>query len=95
MMKLTLKHLLVVSVILTLFLGLNLVSATNITDDSALSTKNICTHSITSDNNDNIDVNDINNYAKNTFTSTSANGSNSDENINNGNTVGDFSGSIY
>ena len=62
MMKLTLKHLLVVSVILTLFLGLNLVSATNITDDSALSTKNICTHSITSDSN--IDVNDINNYVK-------------------------------
>ena len=94
MIKLTFKHLLVVSVILTLFLGLSLVSATDVTDDNAVSTKNICTHSITSDNNDNIDVNDINNYAKNTFTSTSANGSNSDENINNGNTVGDFSGSI-
>ena len=93
MMKLTLKHLLVVSVILTLFLGLNLVSATNITDDSALSTKNICTHSITSDSN--IDVNDINNYVKNTVTSTSANDSNSDENIkeeNNGNTGGASNG---
>ena len=65
MMKLTFKHLLVVSVILTLFLGLNLVSATDVTDDNAVSTKNICTHSITSDNNDNIDVNDINNYVKN------------------------------
>ena len=65
-------------------------------NDNAVSTKNICTHSITSDNNDNIDVNDINNYVKNTFTSTSANnGSNSDENIkeeNNGNTVGDSNG---
>ena len=81
MIKLTLKHLLVVSMILTLFLGLSLVSATDVTDDSAVSTKNICTNSITLDNNDNIDVNDINNYAKNTFTSTSANGSNSDENI--------------
>ena len=77
MIKLTFKHLLVVSMILTLFIGLSL----------------ICTNSITSDNNDNIDVNDINNYAKNTFTSTSANnGSNSDENINNGNTVGDSNG---
>ena len=86
MIKLTLKHLLVVSMILTLFLGLSLVSATDVTDDNAVSTKNICTNSITSDNNDNIDVNDINNYAKNTFTSTSANnGSNSDENINKGN----------
>ena len=56
MMKITFKHLLVVSVILTLFLGLNLVSATDVTDDNAVSTKNICTHSITSDNNDNIDV---------------------------------------
>ena len=81
MIKLTFKHLLVVSI------GLSLVSATDVTDDNAVSTKNICTNSITSDNNDNIDVNDINNYAKNTFTSTSANGSNSDENINNGNTV--------
>ena len=93
MIKLTFKHLLVVSMILTLFLGLNLVSATNITDDSALSTKNICTHSITSDSN--IDVNDINNYVKNTVTSTSANDSNSDENIkeeNNGNTVGASNG---
>ena len=87
MIKLTFKHLLVVSMILTLFIGLSLVSATDVTDDNAVSTKNICTNSITSDNNDNIDVNDINNYAKNTFTSTSANGSNSDENINNGNTV--------
>ena len=94
MIKLTFKHLLVVSMILTLFLGLSLVSATDVTDDNAVSTKNICTHSITSDNNnDNIDVNDINNYVKNTFTSTSANnGSNSDENINNGNTVGDSNG---
>ena len=98
MIKLTFKHLLVVSVILTLFLGLSLVSATDVTDDNAVSTKNICTHSITSDNNDNIDVNDINNYIKNTFTSTSANnGSNSDENIikendNNGNTVGASNG---
>ena len=93
MIKLTLKHLLVVSMILTLFLGLSLVSATDVTDDNAVSTKNICTHSITSDNNDNIDVNDINNYAKNTFTSTSANnGSNSDENINKGNTIGDSNG---
>ncbi len=54
-------------------------------------TKNICTHSITSDN-DNVDVNDINNYAKNTVISTSKNNSNNDENIikgnNNGNTVG-------
>ena len=82
MIKLTFKHLLVVSMILTLFLGLSLVSATDVTDDNAVSTKNICTNSITSDNNDNIDVNDIKNYAKNTFTSTSANnGSNSDENI--------------
>ena len=93
MIKLTFKHLLVVSMILTLFLGLSLVSATDVTDDNAVSTKNICTHSITSDNNDNIDVNDINNYAKNTFTSTSANnGSNSDENINKGNTIGDSNG---
>ena len=96
MIKLTLKHLLVVSMILTLFLGLSLVSATDVTDDSAVSTKNICTHSITSDNNnnnDNIDVNDINNYVKNSVTSTSANnGSNSDENINNGNTVRDSNG---
>ena len=96
MIKLTFKHLLVVSMILTLFIGLSLVSATDVTDDNAVSTKNICTNSITSDNNDNIDVNDINNYAKNTFTSTSANnGSNSDENIkeeNNGNTVGASNG---
>ena len=98
MIKLTFKHLLVVSMILTLFLGLSLVSATDVTDDNAVSTKNICTHSITSDNNnDNIDVNDINNYVKNTFTSTSANSSHSDENIikendNNGNTVGASNG---
>ena len=98
MIKLTFKHLLVVSMILTLFIGLSLVSATDVTDDNAVSTKNICTHSITSDNNDNIDVNDINNYVKDTFTSTSANnGSNSDENIikendNNGNTVGASNG---
>ena len=65
MIKLTFKHLLVVSMILTLFLGLSLVSATDVTDDNAVSTKNICTNSITSDNNDNIDVNDINNYVKN------------------------------
>ena len=102
MIKLTFKHLLVVSMILTLFLGLSLVSATDVTDDNAVSTKNICTNSITSDNNDNIDVNDINNYAKNTFTSTSANnGSNSDENINgntggasNGNTITDLKNKI-
>ena len=62
MIKLTFKHLLVVSMILTLFLGLSLVSATDVTDDNAVSTKNICTHSITSDSN--IDVNDINNYVK-------------------------------
>ena len=97
MIKLTFKHLLVVSMILTLFLGLSLVSATDVTDDNVVSTKNICTHSITSDNNDNIDVNDINNYVKNTFTSTSANSSHSDENIikendNNGNTVGASNG---
>ena len=41
MIKLTLKHLLVVSMILTLFLGLSLVSATDVTDDNAVSTKNI------------------------------------------------------
>jgi hypothetical protein len=97
MIKLTFKHLLVVSMILTLFIGLSLVSATDVTDDNAVSTKNICTNSITSDNNnENIDVNDINNYVKNTFTSTSANnGSNSDENIkeeNNGNTGGASNG---
>ena len=39
MMKLTFKHLLVVSVILTLFLGLSLVSATDVTDDNAVSTR--------------------------------------------------------
>ena len=39
MIKLTLKHLLVVSMILTLFLGLSLVSATDVTDDNAVSTK--------------------------------------------------------
>ena len=71
MMKLTFKHLLVVSVILTLFLGLNLVSATDVTDDNAVKTKNICTHSITSDkNNDNIDYNDINKYVINRIKST-------------------------
>ena len=67
-----------------------------VTDDNAVSTKNICTHSITSDNNDNIDVNDINNYVKNSVTSTTKNNeSNSDENIkeeNNGNNVGDSNG---